>query len=1516
MANLVKILGRSFGIVFELILIFIIAFAFAIRTSPVQTYLANKATDFLSKELKTNIKIDKVSIIFFDEVALDGFLILDQQGDSLFSAETVYATIDEMRLSGNYFKIGKLRLDQGYAHIKKNKSGEMNMQFLTDYFATDKKKESKNLEFAITSVELNNSRFIYDDDRNEEKLFGVDYAHLDAKNINARINDISIINADIKATIEEFSAEEQSGFILEKLTTKTDISTNGIFLSEFHLKSDKSSIHATKFNLKSSQLSDFTTFVDSVSFDADITESTVAMEDVALFGRALEGMDEIIQLKTKISKKVKNLKLYELDVRIKEKTKIQGTINLVDFANLEKAFFQEQIDYAYIDVEELEKIKLPKSSSSEYLDMDDRVKRLKYFRAKNVSLIGFYSQFVLNANHIRTALGGIRMDNGIVFTQNKPNKSLLFSKSIGSSYDIKVEHFNLGALLGSTTLGEVDGIMNLSGEAFSPSKIVFDDISGEINRFDLMNYPYSNIVIEKGTFKNNIFDANVEINDPNLTMSFIGGIDLNGSQNMSFKADVTEAVLNRLGLTNVPSSLATTIDINLDGTNINNYNGTVIVDCFSYVENSKEVNMPILSLDISRSETIDSFTMESSIATIGIQGKIDFTHIWSHINNAVSEIFPALYSENHEDTDDHIEDFFKFQVKLKDANEFLSVFAPGIRVTNGTSLEGNYAAQTSNFNTVFKSDLFVYNEMEFSDLLLNQRITANQLELEYHVDEFKYNDSLSFNDLFFTTNGGDNNLISEFTWDQETPNASSIKWETHVNDFDHFNFLIQPSYFSINERKWEITDASNFKIKSDTVQVKKFLVKRDHQSIKLSGQFSRQDKHRLKFDIKSLQLDEISEFISDTYKFKGELNSFGYIANPYDNFQHAGTAHIIGFYMDQQEIGDILINSKWDKPNKSIRLNGDLMYKGLRNFDFEGKYFVEREKENLEFDLVFDKTDIEFTNAFMDPDVLGDIHGFLDGKIRLTGSPQEPLLVGTIDLKDGGANVALLGAKFGFSGPIIIDTDGFFINGIPVSDEEGNTGSLIGAVYHDNFQDFNFDLLFNLEDDAIKRDPIQPWIAAPLDRFLVMNSTYKPGDVYYGKAYVRGTANIFGYANNLEITVDMESQRGTKINFPMYGAGEIAAEYDYIEFINHSANQAPKPPKINFSGVRLDLNFLATPEAEMKIIFNEDLGDIITATGSGKISVVLDNFGDIKMDGTYTIKDGVYDFAMGPIKQKFFIEEGGSIGWTGSPYNANLDLKTYHRVSANIAELSSDKFGSSNSHEEIQCYLNLKETLLSPAIDFDIKAPNANERGKTLINRVKSNSDELNRQFFSLLLWKKFQPLSGESAAGGSAAIDLVTNQINALLSKISSDYALNVNLDNDELTGDNSFEFGVKKGFLDDRLLISGSFGVESQKNASEESALIGDLNLEYLLNESGTFRINIFNESNAKNVIQNKQQGNFTQGAGIHYQEDFNTVEDFKMVQYFLDIFRKKDNKRYPIKRKRRQVIVPPKDEITSNP
>ena len=95
MAKILKISGRIFGLLVEWLLILLTVFAFAIRTSPVQTYLARLATEFLSKELHTTIRIDAVSIVFIDQIALDGIFILDQKQDTLADIKRIYLGIND-----------------------------------------------------------------------------------------------------------------------------------------------------------------------------------------------------------------------------------------------------------------------------------------------------------------------------------------------------------------------------------------------------------------------------------------------------------------------------------------------------------------------------------------------------------------------------------------------------------------------------------------------------------------------------------------------------------------------------------------------------------------------------------------------------------------------------------------------------------------------------------------------------------------------------------------------------------------------------------------------------------------------------------------------------------------------------------------------------------------------------------------------------------------------------------------------------------------------------------------------------------------------------------------------------------------------------------------------------------------------------------------------------------------------------------------------------------------------------
>ena len=1531
MAKILKIIGRTLGISFEWILILFMAFAFAIRTSPVQTYLAQKAAAFLSKEWNTRVEVKAVSIIFIDRVALDGVLVMDHDKDTLASITTIYATLDKLDLKKNILDLGEAELDGGVVHLSRDaKTGEFNFQFIIDYFKSDKPSKSKPMAVSLRKIQLTDVNFKYTDKRTKHELEGIDFDHLDFKHVNLSAEAFSIVNGKISANIRSFSAQEQSGFKLDQLSAKVNVSPKGILLSSLIIKTPDSDIAAPKLNLLMTDYADMSEFMDKVTFDARLAKSKVSLKDVSYFATALWGMDQVIELKADVSKHIKDLKISGLQLKTGKRTTLRGTINLPDFRNFKRAFFSEKLDYAFISLADLQKIRMPNASTNSYLSFDKILQRLGYFEAIDLRLDGFYSQFVVSSDKLNTKLGTIRMDNGVMFTQNFANNSFLFQHSEASEYDVKVEEFQLGQFLDNRSLGVVDGTFFLTGEAFSLSDIHFTEITGNVNRFDYLDYAYTNIVVKEGSFADNLFTAKIDVKDDNLDLEYDGFIDFADNQHMSFTIDLKKALLSKLHIAERDStSLKTNFVVDIYGKEANTMAGNVKMKGLLYKEGRNEIQLPDIDITVNRSSQEDKFTIVSPIADITLTGKIDFSTLVDDFMQQFEKVFPSIVAaRGNTKKGKGTRSNFVYNLTTKDTKDFLAIFVPELSISPKSILVGNYSGKDESFTMAFLSSEIKYQEYTFRGIDFKQALTSSEIQAVYHLKQFQYKDSISLDNVKFSTVGGKTGLTSDLTWNTGTKNETDIAWKTTIVNSNHINFVLEPSYFSINDMRWDIENQSDILITDRDVHISKLKLQKNNsanpqggqkkdQYVSIDGCISRNDADRLNFKVHDLDLGQLGELIGSEMNLKGSLNSWGYISNPYENLTYLGDVSIEGLYLNNQEVGDIYAQSGWNKASQSIAMNGDLIYKGKESFTFEGHYFTERKEENIELDLVFDQTDISFANAFLDADVVSKVRGKLDGKLRVSGSPDFPKLDGSLNLLEGNAKMEMLGVNFGFNGKISADEYGFYIDNMPVTDEEGNTGSLIGSVYHNQYKDWNFDLQFDLEQDYYARGKNGP---LPLQKFLVLNTAYKEGETYYGKAYGTGTANIFGYTDNLEITVDIKTEKGTQIYFPMFGVSEISEEDSFVRFKPKGSQGSTPDPKFNFSGVSLDLNFRVTPDAKLKIIFNEQSGDEISATGSGDIAMQLDNLGDLTMKGTFRLKNGLYNFATGILKQKFYIEEGGTITWTGNPYTANIDLSTYLIVKANINEISPDQLqgNSKGNQQDIFCYLSLKESLLKPTIGFGIKAPKADETSKALIDRITNDKDELNRQFFSLIVMKKFQPLKGSAASGSSTAMDLASNQINSILDKVSKDYKVNVNLDADQNTGESSFEFGIKKGFIDDRLIFTGSFGVENSSGAQQQqgqSALIGDVSLEYLINESGTFRINVFNESNDYSIIQDKNLGPFSQGAGLHYQEDFDTWENFKIGQYFLDIFRSREKKKFPIKRKRRQTAVPPMGDSGSS-
>src|SRR6185312_936864 len=124
------------------------------------------------------------------------------------------------------------------------------------------------------------------------------------------------------------------------------------------------------------------------------------------------------------------------------------------------------------------------------------------------------------------------------------------------------------------------------------------------------------------------------------------------------------------------------------------------------------------------------------------------------------------------------------------------------------------------------------------------------------------------------------------------------------------------------------------------------------------------------------------------------------------------------------------------------------------------------------------------------------------------------------------------------------------------------------------------------------------------------------------------------------------------------------------KFINKS-NYLKGVREVKLSGIELSMELEITPDAFGQIIFDPRVGDIIEAHGKGNLRLDVNTDGDFTMFGTYTITDGKYRFTAfeGLINKSFTINNGSTITWNGSPYEAQLNLQAIYTVRTSLSPL-------------------------------------------------------------------------------------------------------------------------------------------------------------------------------------------------------------------------------------------------------
>lgn len=1516
MAKLLKILSRFLGISTEWFFILLITFAFAIRTSTVQTYFGKVVTNFLTKELKAEFKIEQIDVVFFDRIYLKNVFVRDLHDDTLASLNQIMVRFDRIDLTGNRIGIKSVGLYSGRVGVERDTiTGNYNYEFIADYFSGEKSSKKRTTPPIVTikNLSIEDVTISYDDYRKSYNTYGMDYDHLRLNHVFLDITDFREEDNIITFNIDRLTAYEKSDFWLNELHAKCKVDPEkGLFFSKLKVRTARSKIYCSKLNLLMSDFEGLQEAEDSITFDATLDSSSINLRDISIFAPALEGMNDQVWLKGKVSRKVKNLKITDLDLRFGRRSVLLGTYSLPDFRNLKASNFNEFVDYVYLDFNDLERLTLPKDAGGGHFDLDTYIERLGHIELKQTRWYGSVDQFWVKGNRLGTDLGNVRLPNDLCFTADQ-NSGYAFYHTENEDYDIYIDTFNLGKFLNDDEFGYVRGKVWADGFIGKEDLVRFTKMNGEIESFDFHGYKYHHISVYEGSLIDNELKASVDVKDPNLVLSFDGEISAKKIQNYDFHMNVESANLGVLNFSNDPKSSASgNMLIQMRGTRLDDYEGHITANEIHLFQNDKKVYVQSLSMGIQRGEDRDNFNIESTIAQVNLSGKIHFSTFFVAVNNGLAEAFPSLFTKEKYPGGKKLIDNFVLDVTTKHTEDILAVFLPELEIDNNTvaHLEfnsgDNYEYLTLKSSRIAYQDLFFSNKKAFmQDIDLRQVQHNGQADLELDAGRTSISDSLFVHDFHVDLAGTQNLFNTQIDWNKGIRDSTKLMFKLNVVSKEEYKLdLVKDSYFSLKDNLWEVFNTSSLTVQPNRYAFDHLVLERESQFLAVNGVASDDPNDELHIRANDLHLNEFTSLLGVNYDLEGLLNADIDMTTPFTTLRAQGEMNVSELKVEQKEVGDVHVQGDWIDEEEKFNLFGDLRYLKNETFDFQGFYYPFRDKNSLDFKLLFKDMDISFANAFVDEEVLSDMHGTVLGNVDVTGELDNVQIDGQTQLRNAGLKVGILGTRYNISGPIQFDGENDGIYGVlPVTDEEGNSAYAIATCFHNNFEDFslNFDLNF---DESVRyfSNPLSGQILPYTGRFLAMNTGYTEDAVYYGKAYARGTASILIAKGQTVINVSAETEKGTLIKLPLYGASEVN-EFDFISF---NQDTLTIDPKVDLTGVDMTLEIMATPDANFELILDPKTEEIIRGNGSGKLNLRADNYGQVLMDGVYSIKSGTYDFVLWGIRKPFIIKPGSTISWSGDPLEANLNIATYYSVSASLAELNPGLASSDNlSKKEVQCMLYITQTLSNPNIRLDIQVPNISEAERPELDRIRSDQDELNKQFFTLLVARRFQGTNTKSTNSNGLA-DVLTQQVNYLLDQMSKDLKMNVAYDKNSVTGDQKFAFGFKRAFGDKKnIILKTSLGVNNNNTTgTNTSTLIGDFSLDYVITPDGTVRVTIFNESNDKGALTNKDKGDYTQGVGLHYEENFNKVSDSRIIEFFTNAFRKKNKKKVKnAKRKKRE-------------
>lgn len=1469
-----KAIKKAIKVVVILLCVFVslpFVLAALLLINPVQNKVVDWTASYISEEIGHEIEIGSIYIKSFSGLIVNQALLRDYKQDTLIYAGRVELGLSAFNLSASAFMLEGVQLDSGFFNLRVYEGDSVSnlTHFIEKIPKSTDTISTPFLRIASDKVKVRSSRFAYNNDNIDPiTVEKIDFAHLLIRGLNAEFTNINIIGDSVAACIDELTLQEKSGFIIRHLGAEATVVNGNVRCKNLTLRTNEGVVRGN-YEMLSDGWANYTAFIQEVRLRADLYESEIQFDDIAYFTPNLRGFLTPLRFTGRVSGTIDDLRANVDELRFVNQGYLRGKLKIKGLPDIEGTFIDADLDQLYSTFEDATKINLPKDGGFVQLSFPENVMRMKYVDFVG-SFTGFVNDFVTSGN-IETALGTLEADVNVKIDDQFRYSGELFTNN-----------FQLGRLIDAKP--QVNSIavdLRIRGVGLDIKTMDVFAV-GKVQHVDVFGYDYRDIIVD-GQFTNLVFNGDISIADTNINLDFAGMMD--------FREEIPKLIahseirhLNLAELNILPQDTfgvyKGTVDINLNGGNRRELNGRLVLKDASYESNTDKIELKEFVINDRIIKAGHDIEIESDYFTAKVIGRtslLEAPYAFLQVGNKYLPAFIPKITNNEIDT---LQDFmFEFVVANdKDLTRFISkdlVLKDPIHINGSLDMKGNL------FTLKSDSMSWGYADFKFDKNMIEVYPLNQDLVVKTFVGKTELISNYSLAALQATAKVRHDSVLLKTDWvgASELSDKGSFGVVLYRTDLMPWNMLIKEMNVNVSGSEWRAPKKALISADTNQVIVHDLQLVSQNGLIKADGVLSKIKPSELDLRLENFDLSYLSGFSLVEQEILGILDGSIDVGYENDSLVLDGDIDIDTLLIDGVEVGHMAGEANYNSIQKKVDVNMNIAYQGNETVKLIGDYYPERDKEQLDLEASFTGFSVVTFEPFL-KNVMNEMKGTIDGSLSILGTLKKPDISGGLKINQFGGKVPYLNTYYKLEeGNVLVYPGLIAMDRAEVIDQNGSRAYTNVQIFHDYFQNLSYDVFLEAEE------------------FLCLNTTVAENESYYGQAILTGDINVGGYASHTYIEVIAGTDKGTKLSIPLDGGGDVS-EFDYINFVDttrFSHEYKSQALKQEVSGLELDFKLAVDKDAQVQIIFDEKVGDIIKVRGDGDMLMLIDNKGKFNMYGDYVISNGEYLFTLqNVINKRFEVEPGSKLTWNGEVDEARLDLTAIYKLKASPAAMVEAMTSAPGGIDDVyrqrlptNVNLLMVGPISSPDISFDVDLPSLPESdvANQLLAPGLASKEQITSQAFSLLLAQQFSSGNGNVALGGagqSSGFEVLSNQLSNWASQYSEKF--DVGISYDSYTDQNGqeaseTELSFSKNFFNDRVEVEVNGSVQNNSSSDEEeqtSNLAGEFNVDYKVNKDGSLVARVYNESNTQSAA-NLNNSPYTQGVGLQYRKEFDTWGQF---------------------------------------